>query len=71
MKPADGVLEDMIRERAYHLWEANGRPIGRDQEFWYRASDAIASDDEEPSTKAQPRRPARAASTTTQRKSKR
>ena len=29
--------EDHIRIRAYHLWEASGRPEGRDQEFWEQA----------------------------------
>jgi|RhiMethySRZTD1v2_1073278.scaffolds.fasta_scaffold1329057_1 Protein of unknown function (DUF2934) len=29
--------EDRIRVRAYHLWEASGRPEGRDQEFWEQA----------------------------------
>jgi hypothetical protein len=26
-----------IRERAYHLWEADGRPEGLEQEYWERA----------------------------------
>ena len=26
-----------IRERAYLLWEQDGRPAGRDVEFWLRA----------------------------------
>jgi len=26
-----------IRERAYDLWEKEGSPAGRDQEFWERA----------------------------------
>jgi hypothetical protein len=29
--------EERIRVRAYHLWEAHGRPEGRDLEFWDRA----------------------------------
>jgi len=29
--------EEHIRERAREIWEENGRPAGRDQEFWYRA----------------------------------
>ena len=29
--------EGMIRERAYHLWEKEGCPGGRDLEFWERA----------------------------------
>lgn len=35
-------LEDRIRECAYHMWEASGRPAGRDQEFWYRARETVA-----------------------------
>jgi hypothetical protein len=27
-------LEAQIRVRAYHLWEAEGRPDGRAEEFW-------------------------------------
>ena len=26
-----------IRDRAYFLWEADGRPLGRDAEYWDRA----------------------------------
>ena len=29
--------EHHIRERAYHLWEKEGSPDGRDHEFWERA----------------------------------
>ncbi len=29
--------EQLIRERAYHLWEQDGRPEGRDLEYWERA----------------------------------
>jgi hypothetical protein len=29
--------EDHIRIRAREIWEENGRPFGRDQEFWYQA----------------------------------
>jgi hypothetical protein len=29
--------EDRIRDRAYALWEADGRPDGRDKEHWQRA----------------------------------
>lgn len=44
---SDNPLEDsperdaMIREKAYHLWEAEGRPDGRDNDFWERASDLV------------------------------
>ena len=30
--------EHAIRERAYYLWEQDGRPHGRDMEFWSRAA---------------------------------
>jgi hypothetical protein len=40
MKPAADTLESRIRERAYHIWEANGRPAGRDKEFWHRPAKA-------------------------------
>ncbi len=37
--------QQRIRERAYHLWELDGCPDGRDAEYWERARelDAIAS----------------------------
>lgn len=28
------VSEDAIRTRAYLLWEADGRPFGRDAHYW-------------------------------------
>ena len=34
-----------IRERAYHLWEADGRPHGREKEYWERAEDLIGMED--------------------------
>ncbi len=33
----DPAQQDRIRERAYHLWNADGRPHGRDIEFWEQA----------------------------------
>ena len=32
-----GDPEEVIRTRAYYLWEQDGRPEGRELEFWYRA----------------------------------
>jgi hypothetical protein len=29
--------EDKIRRRAREIWEENGRPVGRDEEFWFQA----------------------------------
>ncbi|MFO1148265.1 MAG: DUF2934 domain-containing protein [Alsobacter sp.] len=34
-------LEARIREKAYELWESEGRPAGRDQDFWLRAEREI------------------------------
>ncbi|HEX3429634.1 MAG TPA: DUF2934 domain-containing protein [Rhizomicrobium sp.] len=31
------AAEHEIRTRSYLLWEAEGRPQGRDMEFWFRA----------------------------------
>lgn len=41
LKRRAGVLakpsEKRIRRRAREIWEANGRPSGRDEEFWFQA----------------------------------
>ena len=29
--------ENRIRRRAREIWEENGRPSGRDEEFWFQA----------------------------------
>jgi hypothetical protein len=31
------AVNEVIRARAKELWEINGRPTGRDLEFWLRA----------------------------------
>jgi hypothetical protein len=33
----DPEFEQAVRETAYFLWEQDGRPEGREQEYWYRA----------------------------------
>ena len=44
---SDNPLEDTpdreqrIRERAYALWEADGRPHGSDLEYWERARELV------------------------------
>jgi hypothetical protein len=57
MKSATETPEDRIRERAYHLWEASGRPSGREVEFWHRAREMIATDDGQPKSTAQRHKP--------------
>jgi hypothetical protein len=33
----DPAFEQAVRETAYFLWEQDGRPQGREQDYWYRA----------------------------------
>jgi hypothetical protein len=47
----DGV----IRERAHALWEADGRPEGRQEEHWYKAVMELAAPAKPNATR--PRRP--------------
>ena len=35
-----------IREQAYLLWEKEGRPAGREMEFWTRAQVALAGSEQ-------------------------
>ena len=44
---SDTNEEQAIRERAYFLWEDEGRPEGRAQDHWRRASDKGPFVDEE------------------------
>jgi hypothetical protein len=37
LAPPDAALLQHIRERAYHLWEADGRPEGQAEVYWERA----------------------------------
>ncbi len=41
----DPARQQRIRERAYHLWEADGRPEGRDLEYWERARELVGMED--------------------------
>jgi hypothetical protein len=36
-RSAKGALEERIKQRAYELWEAAGRPHGQDAQHWARA----------------------------------
>jgi hypothetical protein len=33
----DGEFEQAVRDTAYFLWEHDGRPPGREKEYWFRA----------------------------------
>lgn len=39
--------QHLIRQRAFSLWEADGRPEGRDEEYWFRAERLLA-DEQDP-----------------------
>ncbi|HYZ21105.1 MAG TPA: DUF2934 domain-containing protein [Rhodopila sp.] len=41
----DPEREQRVRERAYLLWEAEGKPHGRDVEFWERARELVAMEE--------------------------
>ena len=35
--------EQLVRDTAYAIWEAEGRPTGRDAEHWKQAEDQVAA----------------------------
>ena len=37
------MTEDKIQVRAYELWEQEGRPQGRAEEFWFRATTELST----------------------------
>jgi hypothetical protein len=37
------TTETAVRARAYEIWEAEGRPHGRDADHWFRALEEVAS----------------------------
>src|SRR3978361_2271711 len=41
----DPDREQRVRERAYHLWESDGRPHGRDVEYWERARELVGMEE--------------------------
>ena len=56
-KFVDLDFEQQVRVSAYHLWEADGRPDGRETEYWFRALEKLLSErrsaaavDQKPST---------------------
>lgn len=38
------AIEERIRKRAYELWEAEGRPEGREIDHWLQAVHEVAAD---------------------------
>ncbi|MFL5285170.1 MAG: DUF2934 domain-containing protein [Rhodopila sp.] len=44
-RTVDPDHEQRVRECAYHLWEAEGKPHGRDVEFWERARTLVGAEE--------------------------
>ena len=44
----NGRSHEAIRERAYVIWEREGRPQGRELEHWLQAESELAKVDETP-----------------------
>lgn len=42
----DPLRTQKIRERAYAIWEGEGRPLGREREHWFNAEAEIAREEE-------------------------
>lgn len=49
-----------ILQKAYEIWEAEGRPTGRDMEHWLQAEVALAQTRAKPAAKAKPKSAAKA-----------
>jgi Protein of unknown function (DUF2934) len=43
--PKEIPLKEEISRRAHQLWEENGRPSGRDEEFWFKAQEQLLGAD--------------------------
>jgi hypothetical protein len=46
--------EQLIRERAYEIWEREGRPTGRAEEHWRQAAAEIAAATKQPAAAEKP-----------------
>ncbi|WP_025602797.1 DUF2934 domain-containing protein [Burkholderia sp. WSM2230] len=44
--PGEPTVEDRIRKRAYELWESDGSPEGRADDYWARAQAQIEAEGE-------------------------
>jgi hypothetical protein len=52
MAEPEKTIEDRVRDRAYALWEKNGRPDGRSDEYWQRARSEVQAEEAEPDNKS-------------------
>ena len=51
---------ERILKKAYEIWEAEGRPSGRDMEHWVQAEVALAAKKANPKSKTKPKAKAKA-----------
>lgn len=42
----ESPTEKQILNRAYEIWERNGRPEGREDEFWHQAEQELRAEQE-------------------------
>lgn len=47
------VTDEKIRELAYQLWERDGSPQGKDDEYWHAARELLADEGEVDATEDQ------------------
>lgn len=47
-------MQEEVQRRAYALWEADGKPDGQDQSYWFKAATQLAG--EAAKTIAQPKK---------------
>lgn len=43
-KFVDIDFEQRVRQAAYHLWEQDGRPDGRETDYWFQALQKLLSE---------------------------
>jgi Protein of unknown function (DUF2934) len=46
-------IEDRVRERAYSLWEQDGRRSGRSDDYWRQARSEVEAEEAEPGNEAE------------------
>lgn len=58
------TMDERIRDRAYALWEQNGRPEGQAEEHWHQAQSDVQAEDvgSSPGTLPHPASPAQVSS---------
>ena len=47
-------IQQHVQERAHALWEKEGQPEGRSEEFWFRALSEIEAEEEAPNAPVAP-----------------